>query len=93
MGPNLNCATVGAPGSRAFEREGQAKQPIHDGLWATEKHCRIDLVCVGSQFQCNMITCVLRYSDRELKLLQNIMITLYYSLTVGILYIFSDLSW
>jgi hypothetical protein len=53
----------------------------------------INITCIASHFQRDMIACVLWYSHRGLGTFGNAMLTLYQSATIEISHIFSDPCW
>jgi hypothetical protein len=53
----------------------------------------INIICIASQFQRDIIACVLWYSHQELGTFGNVMLTLYQSATIEISHIFSDPCW
>ncbi|KAJ5588936.1 hypothetical protein N7537_011614 [Penicillium hordei] len=55
--------------------------------------CGINITCIASQFQRDMIACVLWYQRQELGTFGNAMLTLYQSAAIEISHIFSDPCW
>ncbi|KAI9039828.1 uncharacterized protein KD926_009046 [Aspergillus affinis] len=53
----------------------------------------INIACIGSKFQRDMIACILWYSHQELGIFGNAMLTLYQSAIIEISQIFSDPCW
>ncbi|CAP86441.1 hypothetical protein PCH_Pc20g11120 [Penicillium rubens Wisconsin 54-1255] len=53
----------------------------------------INITCIASQFQRDMIACVLWYSQQELGTFGSAMLTIYQSATIEISQIFSDPCW
>lgn len=65
-----------------------------DETYTTESNLGgINIICVASKFQRDMIACVLWYSQQELSTFGSAMLTFYQSAAIEISHIFSDPCW